>query len=315
MTSGLPHGYSTRGGRYPDDVDDVASLYAASDLVDVGFEDVSRPMIDDHWRSERFAPAGDAMLVVAPDGSLAASGECGWSPGVPVDTFIRVHPVHRARGLGAWLIAWAEARAAVHVDAGAGPAVWNSVAATDASAIELLVSRGYRPVRTFWHMERSLDDVDPDPPVPRGIAIRRVEVPGELPALHACMIEAFAEHFGAAETPFEEWRARWMDLPGVDPGLFLLAWSDRELTGAAMSTPAYQVGWIADVGVRAPWRGRGIGEALLRSTFAALAARGFTQARLNVDAGNETGATRLYERSGMHVRREWLVHEKALGAG
>jgi ribosomal protein S18 acetylase RimI-like enzyme len=36
--------------------------------------------------------------------------------------------------------------------------------------------------------------------------------------------------------------------------------------------------------------------------------------RLEVDAGNETGATRLYERAGMHIRREWHTYMKPVAA-
>jgi ribosomal protein S18 acetylase RimI-like enzyme len=52
---------------------------------------------------------------------------------------------------------------------------------------------------------------------------------------------------------------------------------------------------------------------LLSSAFADLSRRGVAEVRLNVDAGNETGATRLYERAGMTLRRQWLVYEKPLG--
>jgi ribosomal protein S18 acetylase RimI-like enzyme len=72
------------------------------------------------------------------------------------------------------------------------------------------------------------------------------------------------------------------------------------------------LGWIGDLAVRDAWRGRGIGEALLRAAFRLFADRGLTHARLNVDAGNATGALRLYERAGMRVRREWLVVAKTL---
>ena len=33
---------------------------------------------------------------------------------------------------------------------------------------------------------------------------------------------------------------------------------------------------------------------------------------LNVDAGNTTGATRLYERAGMHPTHRWAVYAKVL---
>jgi ribosomal protein S18 acetylase RimI-like enzyme len=62
--------------------------------------------------------------------------------------------------------------------------------------------------------------------------------------------------------------------------------------------------------VRVPWRRRGLGEALLRSAFDALHARGFRRAGLGVDAENATGAVALYERAGMHVVRRadnWVL--------
>jgi ribosomal protein S18 acetylase RimI-like enzyme len=66
------------------------------------------------------------------------------------------------------------------------------------------------------------------------------------------------------------------------------------------------------LGVRRPWRGRGLGEALLRRSFAALHARGQRRIRLSVDAENPTGATRLYERAGMRVLRESATWERDL---
>jgi ribosomal protein S18 acetylase RimI-like enzyme len=54
---------------------------------------------------------------------------------------------------------------------------------------------------------------------------------------------------------------------------------------------------------------------LLLRAFADLRQRGCARVRLNVDAENTTGATRLYEGAGMHVHREWRVFEKALEPG
>jgi ribosomal protein S18 acetylase RimI-like enzyme len=71
-------------------------------------------------------------------------------------------------------------------------------------------------------------------------------------------------------------------------------------------------GWIAELGVLEAHRHQGIGAVLLRQAFAALAARGQPRALLNVDAENATGAVRVYERAGMHVRRRWDVHGKEI---
>lgn len=42
--------------------------------------------------------------------------------------------------------------------------------------------------------------------------------------------------------------------------------------------------------------------------------RGTANVRLNVDRDNRTGATCLYERAGMRLRRRWLVVAKSLTA-
>jgi ribosomal protein S18 acetylase RimI-like enzyme len=64
--------------------------------------------------------------------------------------------------------------------------------------------------------------------------------------------------------------------------------------------------------VRRPWRGRGLGRALLLHTFAEFQRRGMNRISLGVDAENPTGATRLYESVGMIVEAEQVVFEKAL---
>ena len=70
------------------------------------------------------------------------------------------------------------------------------------------------------------------------------------------------------------------------------------------------LGWVGILGVRSPWRRRGLGDALLRASFAALYERGLRRVGLGVDTENVTGALRLYERAGMRaVRRtdSWVL--------
>jgi mycothiol synthase len=315
VIEGLPEGYTARGLEPAEDIAAILSLTAAADLVDAGFEDSIRSIIEEDWRSPRFDPARDALVVLAADGSVVAEGECSGRPGAEVEAYARVHPVHRGRGIGAHFMDWSERRASDHVAAGAKPILRNSIPAEDPAAASLLRDRGYRRATVFQHLELSLRDLDPLPPVPDGVEIRPARVPEDLTAIHDAMEEAFSAHFGFAPVPFEEWRAEWMDAPEVDPGLFLVAWVGADLAGAALSMNAGPVGWVGDVGVRPAFRGRGIGEALMHATFATLAERGFADARLNVDAGNESGAVRLYERVGMTVRRAWHVYEKPLAEG
>lgn len=66
------------------------------------------------------------------------------------------------------------------------------------------------------------------------------------------------------------------------------------------------------LGVRRPWRARGIGRALLVTAFVAVHARGGEAVELGVDAANPTGATRLYEDVGMREHQSFEVWGKSL---
>jgi mycothiol synthase len=74
--------------------------------------------------------------------------------------------------------------------------------------------------------------------------------------------------------------------------------------------PTY--GWVGILGVRPPWRRRGIALALLLHSFAVFRERGCTRVGLGVDAESTTGALELYERAGMHVHRCQDTLEKLL---
>ncbi len=72
---------------------------------------------------------------------------------------------------------------------------------------------------------------------------------------------------------------------------------------------------VETLGVRRAWRDCGLGKALLLHAFGAFHRRGKHAVRLYVDSQNLTGATRLYERAGMHVERELVDYEKELRPG
>jgi mycothiol synthase len=74
-------------------------------------------------------------------------------------------------------------------------------------------------------------------------------------------------------------------------------------------------GWIENVGVRRPWRRRGMALALLLHAFGALYARGVTHIGLSVDAESPTGAPRIYERAGMELDQSYRLYELELRPG
>jgi GNAT superfamily N-acetyltransferase len=57
------------------------------------------------------------------------------------------------------------------------------------------------------------------------------------------------------------------------------------------------------------FQGKGLGEALLRHAIQINSALGRSKLCLSVDAGNESGALRLYEKVGMKPISEWHQYE------
>lgn len=55
--------------------------------------------------------------------------------------------------------------------------------------------------------------------------------------------------------------------------------------------------------------------ALLQRTFREFYLRGIYKVALDVDSQNLTGATRLYQRAGMHITRRYNTYEKEIRPG
>jgi ribosomal protein S18 acetylase RimI-like enzyme len=114
-------------------------------------------------------------------------------------------------------------------------------------------------------------------------------------------------------TPLDEWWKEKQNAPDFDPTLWFLIRDGAEVAAVVRNEPnRREGGMVAAIGVRRPWRGRGLGRALLLHTFAEFQRRGVNRISLGVDTQNPTGATKLYESVGMRVELEDAVFEKAL---
>jgi GNAT superfamily N-acetyltransferase len=195
---------------------------------------------------------------------------------------------------------------------------------TDAAARELLLGQDYRVARHYLRMLVELDAPPPRPVVPEGIVIRPFVRDREGRPLVRALREAFRDNWGYVERPFEEEYQRWMHMldrdPECDPAPFwFVAMEGAEIAGAALCHPRMaedsQMAWVDVVGVRPPWRRRGIALTLLNHSFRALYRGGARKVALEVDTQSPTDATRLYQKAGMHVERRYDFFEKELRPG
>jgi GNAT superfamily N-acetyltransferase len=143
-------------------------------------------------------------------------------------------------------------------------------------------------ILTLWcEVDRDV----PAPVWPDGIAVRTFER-RDARAVHELLDEAYAGwDSGYVKVAHAHWSRAMLGDAEFDPALWLLAERDGALAGCALH---WASGWLKDLAVREPERGRGLGRALVLAGLHACAQRGARRVGLKVDAANPTGARELY---------------------
>lgn len=206
------------------------------------------------------------------------------------------------------LLRWAERRAREGI-----LRVWTPTAVE--AVAKVFLTLGFRAVRHSYRMALELDPEPAPPTWPEGVSVRAFR-PSEERRVYEAVRETWLDTWEPMDDPFEEWAHWTLERESFDPSLWFLAFDGDELAGFSLCGPSetrVDTGWVFTLGVRRPWRRRGLGEALLRHSFTELGRRGFERVGLGVDAESPTGATRLYERVGMRVERQTDFYEKELG--
>jgi ribosomal protein S18 acetylase RimI-like enzyme len=279
------------------------------------------------WNHSLFNPETDACVAVDAQGQVVGFTDA-WditSVHARIGTWVSVRRDLVDQGIEDALLAWVlrralemgqpapeEARLVVHAMANAASEQANAV----------YQRNGFQVVRGSYHM---LIDFDQPitPQIPEGVVIRPFEGEAELRDAIYTAYDAFRDHWGHIDEPFEPYYTRWIerlkDDPIYDPSLYLAAFENGQMAGVSLCYPKIEdkpeTGWVGTLAVRRPWRKRGLGLALLQQSFAEFQARGLKHAGLGVDAQNLTGALRLYERAGMHVWHKFNTYEYELRQG
>jgi ribosomal protein S18 acetylase RimI-like enzyme len=298
----------------PDRLPEALSLLQASDKAIWGDSDWTESDLREDW--ERIDLDRDAWLVEL-DGRLAGVAQLLDRKGARFIGDAYVHPEMTRRGVGIRMLELLEARTrelepewpddervvlqAAHL-------------VGDDRAPALFRTQGFAYVRSFFRMVADVRDEHPAAEWPEGLELRPFDVDRHGRAVHAAQEEAFATEWGHVAMPYETWRERAFVVPRIDPALVPVVWDGDEVAAFSLNYPKRNGdwGWIGMLGVREPWRRRGLGLGLLRESFARFRESGETAVALGVDAENPTGATRLYERAGMRPLWQADVWEKEL---
>ena len=271
------------------------------------------------WQTPGFNLERDAFVVETEDGHIVGFEEFNnRHVHATLETDGYVHPDFKGRGIGTSLLRTVENRAYEEMSL-AEPDLRVSLRSTidhrDQASHDLHKNEGYRPLRYLWRMEINLTEPPVSANFPAGIELRPFVKDEHARAVLDAQNESFRDHWGSHDISFERWELRKFGREDFDPTLWMIAWDGDQIAGFSQNRYRMGIGWIGTLGVRRPWRKRGLGEALLLHSFAEFYKRGTKTIGLGVDAQNPTGATRLYQKVGMHAASEFLTYEKELRAG
>ncbi len=287
-----------------------------------------------HWLAncaDKSNPYRD-MLFAEVDGQMVARGITRWWHNDDGQWLYGldcvVHPEWQGKGIGRVVLSWLEQHArelaATHANEGA-PKFFQSWAEDSmASKIDLLQRVGYQAVRFGYAMKRSLDTSEapiPEIALPAGFEVRPAK-PEHYRAIFDADNEAFRDHWGHNEQTEQDYQ-RWLTGKLFQPELFRVAWDieKNEVAGMVLNFVDAEEnkvlgknrGYTEGISVRRPYRKLGIAKALIAMSFHLHKSLGMTEAALDVDAQNPTGALQLYESMGFAVYRRATTYWKEFG--
>ena len=323
----LPAGFTARGA-IMDDLDPSVQLFNRWSRAVIGCDEFANTELTrSEWQTPGVNLAEDVRHIFAPNGDLIGHVEV-WTNSTPLvnpELWARLDPAYEDLGIGTWMMQWAETRAlrAYESTSSGLRLAARAVAYRQATkAKKLFEDLGYQHVRSFYHMLIEMDAPVPEPAFPEGITLRPYNPATDAKAVYMAENDAFRDHFGHIERPFEEGFAQWKhrrEQWGYDPALYFIAMDGDEIAGVNLCRTHFPSdedrGLVGSISVRRPWRKRGLGLALLRQAFNEFYRRGKRKVGLGVDAQSLTGAVRLYEAAGMHIDQVFDTYEKELRPG
>lgn len=298
------------------DLEPVRALMVAHEFAEEGSDEGASTLdeIRAGWTAPEFDLSRDAWIVESEDGRIAAYMEVRELDAPVAESDGYVHPDFQGRGLGTLLLNLAEARArsvTPVLEAGQRRELMGGISANNPAAVRLFEGLGFRAVRYFLRDEIRFAEPPPEPEWPDGVSVRAFREGEAIEPVYRVVQEAFLDHWGDHNPSVEQWTHRWQEM-GLDPGLWFIAESGGAIAGVALGRMRGDQGHVGVLGVLRPYRRTGLGLALLRQSFVEFYRRGVMTVDLGVDAESLTGATRLYERAGMHEASRYAFYRKAL---
>jgi mycothiol synthase len=310
-----------------DDVDAYVRVQEAARVADGGSEVMTEEVARHELTDPNCPVATNTLALALADGSLVGC--------VMVHQRLQgiasrriylwgvTHPDHRGKGIGRSLLDWAVARGE-EILADQPENLLRLVEAFKeerlADAVALHEAAGFQPARWYFDMRRDLREPVPAEATPGPIRIESYEA-GLGERVRQAHNEAFADHWASEPLTPEIWSRDFIGDPYFRGDLSFVAFDGSEIAGYTVNYVAeadweatgIREGWVGQLGVRRPWRRRGLATALLVRSMRAFRDAGMDAATLGVDAENPTGALGVYERVGFRPVRRSVRLQRPFG--
>jgi GNAT superfamily N-acetyltransferase len=197
---------------------------------------------------------------------------------------------------------------------GSNKRLQNLIPTLHEDAQSLLKARGFIPVRFYKRMSITIEEAPSAPIVHDGIAITTFVPDQDERFVYDAYVKAFTDHWDFEAPICEAWLEK-TKLSSFHPEWWFLAWNEQgAIVGFALSRMNEDTPFINHIGVRRPYRGRGLGMALLQQALFTSYTAGQHVVSLGVDTTNLSGAYRIYEKVGMKAIHETTLLEKTINA-
>jgi mycothiol synthase len=321
-------GLTIRPGQM-DDLPSAVKMFNHCSQATIGRDDFTLERYKHEWSNPKLDLERSTRVVLSPEGDVVGCIEVWDLTETPVHPWVwaRVDPEWEGKGIGTALMHWAIDRAKEAIEKvpdDARVSIYSGTTSSNAAAKQLFDDLGMTPIRYGWTMRIELDQEPPQPEWPEGIALKTYQHPDQAQDVYKVIRQAFQDHWGYIEIPFDEGFEQWKHYALAEevyfnPDLWFLAMDGDQIAGislcAARTDDDPDRGWVNSLGVRREYRRRGIALALLQHSFGVFNKLGKSRAGLEVDGQNLTGATRLYEKAGMHIEHQDDSYELELRPG
>ena len=312
----------------PEDAQVLAGLYNAYSEAALGISDTTVDEILQHMTSPDMDLERSSLIVFEKTGKCVAGMWIFCNPDKPVHPALwgAVHPEFEGQGLGTFLLKWVEERTRenlVLLPEDVRCSILVQIASGHLPSERLLTNRQYQLIRQTYQMQINFEQSPEKPQPPEGFIFHALNVERDLRKVYVAIQEAFKDHFGYVpideENGFAGFKHRNLTDKAFDPDLWLIAKEGEEVVGVLIgrgeshSNPEHA--YIPTLGVRRPWRGRGLASYMLMWFFHQAYLRGKNSAVLHVDASSLTGALRVYEKAGMRAVECFDLYEKEIRPG